>query len=200
MELQLLCGCAVLPKRSLGAPLNVRCLEALFPRALPNMPLASPMASAGHTCRLVGTDRAICCGCTLVFAAQRRKQPLHEKKTAFPLKGGAKGWRQFVCGHKAAHLRQKGKLYQCNFPRQTSHKSELPFLSPASSFPLAAAVSAHSFPPLPFFHYQTYSWTSPEMSHLSRKLQCLLSLPATGHFEPGAQFLVINIPFVKKKK
>lgn len=62
---------------------------------------------------------------------KRGKQPLQEKKKKkrqyFHLKAGRKHARQFVCGPKAAHLRQKGKLYLFNFPRQTSHNSEHSF-------------------------------------------------------------------------
>lgn len=76
-----------------------------------------------------------------------------------------------VCGHQAAHRRQKGKLYQCNFPRQTSHNSESVKLSQRAFLQLLQPPLIHFLPSLSaasfITHYKTYSWTSPEKSHLS---------------------------------
>ena len=94
------------------------------------------------------------CGCTFIFMAQRRETALTRKKRHyFHLKAGLKNARQFVSGHKATHSRQKGKLYQCNFPRQTSHNSEHPFAVSCKELPfsccnLRSFISPPPSPPL----------------------------------------------------
>lgn len=140
----------VLPKRSSCTLLNVRCLWAIFPQSFPKHASGKPQGqrwSHVQTGRYWQSDLLWLDPC--LYNTKEGNSPCTKGMQHFHWNAGQKDSRQFVCGHKAAHLRQKGKLYQCNFPRQTRHKSERPFPSPASSFPLAAASSAHSFPPLP---------------------------------------------------
>lgn len=76
-----------------------------------------------------------------------------------------------VCGQQAAHRRLKGKLYQCNFPRQTSHNSVSLKLPQRAFLQLLQPPLIHFLPSLSaasfITHYKTYSWTSLEKSHLS---------------------------------
>lgn len=116
------------------------------------MPLISSKASDGHTCRLVRTRQRVLPWLHLhLYSTKEGNRPCTKKRQHFHLKAGRKDARQFVCGHKAAHSRQKGKLYQCNFPRQTSHNSERPFAVSRNELPFSRC-GLHSFiafPPSP---------------------------------------------------
>lgn len=101
-------------------------------KAFPNVPLISVKARNGYTCKLVRTRKTVLLWLHLrVYNTKEGNSPCRKKKKKkrqyFHLKAGRKHARQFVCGPKAAHLRQKGKLYLFNFPRQTSHNSEHSF-------------------------------------------------------------------------
>lgn len=111
-----------------------------------------------------GCPAELCSGCALVFAAQSREAQISHGKKEKPMFPS-------VCGHQAAHRRQKGKLYQCNFPRQTSHNSVSLKLPQRAFLQLLQPPLIHFLPSLSaasfITHYKTYSWTSLEKSHLS---------------------------------
>lgn len=156
--MQLLCSGAGAPQQTSLVQCYVRGIyKPFFQKAFPNMLRISSKASDGHTCRLVGTGQRVLLWLHLrLYGTKEGNSACTKKRQHFHLKAGRKNARQFVCGRKAAHSRQKGKLYQCNFPRQISRNSESLLPSPAMSFPLAVAISGHSFPPLPlccFFPY-----------------------------------------------
>lgn len=153
-EVQLLCSGADAPQQtSLMQHYVWGVYKPFFQKASPNMPLISSKASDGHTCRLVRTRQRVLPWLHLhLYSTKEGNRPrMKKKKQHFHLKAGRKDARQFVCGHKAAHLRQKGKLYQCNFPRQTSHNSERPFAVSRNELPFSCC-GLHSFiafPPSP---------------------------------------------------